>query len=254
MKRLLWISLLAASLISGAAEVVEGRVIKYPLNVRAGAGMKYTAVAQLTKDNPVKITAVSKEWLEIVPPENSRVWVSARLVKNGKLAGNVNLRSGPGTGYEAVGLGRRGAAVKVFGKATASGWVQIGTLPGVVFYVGRPAIEAKAEDLKKLPVFKAGSRPLPNQDLIALEGNFISEGKTVRRSGYLYESEDNIKTITHVLYQAKGEDLIPEYFVVPHRNKLDKFNGKKVMVMGEEYKVKNWDMPVLTVKKISEIK
>ena len=243
----------AFPLLINAAEVVEGRVIKYPLNVRAGAGMKYTAVAQLTKDNPVRIIAVGSEWLEIAAPENSRVWVLARLVKNGKLAANVNLRSGPGTGYEAVGLGRRGTAVKVHGKATASGWLQIDALKNTTFYVGRPAIEVDSNALKKLPKL-GGKRPLPNQDLITLEGNFISDGKTVRRSGYLYESEDNIKTITHVLYQVKGDELAPEYFVVPHREKLTGFNGKKVNVMGEEYKVKNWDMPVLVVKRIVESK
>ncbi|MBE6367230.1 MAG: hypothetical protein E7052_04900 [Lentisphaerae bacterium] len=243
----------AFPLLINAAEVVEGRVIKYPLNVRAGAGMKYTAVAQLTKDNPVRIIAVGSEWLEIAAPENSRVWVLARLVKNGKLAANVNLRSGPGTGYEAVGLGRRGTAVKVHGQATASGWLQIDALKNTTFYVGRPAIEVDSNALKKLPKL-GGKRPLPNQDLITLEGNFISDGKTVRRSGYLYESEDNIKTITHVLYQVKGDELAPEYFVVPHREKLTGFNGKKVNVMGEEYKVKNWDMPVLVVKRIVESK
>jgi len=171
----------------------------------------------------------------------------------GKLAANVNLRSGPGTGYEAVGLGRRGTAVKVHGQATASGWLQIDALKNTTFYVGRPAIEVDSNALKKLPKL-GGKRPLPNQDLITLEGNFISDGKTVRRSGYLYESEDNIKTITHVLYQVKGDELAPEYFVVPHREKLTGFNGKKVNVMGEEYKVKNWDMPVLVVKRIVESK
>ena len=47
------------------AAAVEGKVIKYPLNVRAGAGTQYTALVQLDKNTPVKITAVSDQWLAI---------------------------------------------------------------------------------------------------------------------------------------------------------------------------------------------
>lgn len=248
--RLFTAFLTVMALSSAGTESVEGRVVKYPLNVRAGAGTKYTAVAQLDKNNPVEIVAVNPKWLAIKPPANSRLYVQKRYIKNGKLASNVNLRSGPGTGYEAVGLGKRGMALKTFGKATPSGWVAIAPPEtGVMFYVGRPAVEADAKLLKKLPGFKApGGRPLPNEELIQLEGNFTTPGKAVTLTGYLYAEQQHIKALTHVLYKAKGDDLVPECFIMPNRNNLDRFNEKEVTIIGESYKVKNWTMPVLIVK------
>ena len=235
-----------------AAEPVEGMVVKYPLNVRAGAGMKYTAVAQLDKNNPVVITAVSPKWLAIKPPANSRVWVPIRYIKNGKLASTVNLRSGPGTGYEALGIGRRNLKVTVHGKATASGWIQITAPDHIAFYVGRPAIKADAEKLKKLPVFKApGGRALPNEELITLEGNFTSPGKNVSQTGYLYDTPTEIKSLTHVLFKEKAGELVPDAFIMSNRINLSKYNGKKVKVTGELFKVKNWDKPVIILKIIT---
>ena len=253
MKTLLSVLLVVAlNTFNAAAESksVSGRVIKYPLNVRAGAGMKYTAVAQLAKHNPVEITAVHPKWLAIKPPANSRVWVQARFVKKGRLLSNVNLRSGPSTGYEPLGTGRRGTRVTVHGKPTPAGWVSISAPEYISFYVGRPAIEADEKALAGLPKFNApGGKPLPNEELIQLEGNFTSAGKNVRITGYIYEEKQNsIKAISHVFYEAKGEELVPRCFVMPNRQKLDKFNEKKVMIIGESYKVKNWQLPVVIVK------
>lgn len=236
---------------------VQGRVVKYPLNVRAGAGVKYTAVAQLAKNNPVKIIAVHPKWLKIEPPENCLVYVQKRFIRNGKLATNVNLRSGPGIGYEAVGLGKRGSSVKTHGKATPAGWIAI-TPPenSTVFYVGKPAVEADDAALKKLPRFAApGGKVLPNEELIQLEGNFTTPGKNVTIKGYLYaEPQKSIKALTHVLYEAQGDTLVPKYFIMPNRYDLKRFNEKEVTVIGECYKVKNWTMPVVIVKIVREVK
>ena len=246
---------LLMAMIGSAAETVQGRVIKYPLNVRAGAGMKYTAVAQLTKNNPVEITAVHPKWLAIKPPANTRVWVQKRYIKNNKLSANVNLRSGPSTGYEALGTGRRGMAAKALDKATPSGWVQIAAPEHIPFYVGRPAVEADEKALAKLPKFNApGGRPLPNDDLIKLEGNFTTPGKSVKLTGYIYEEKTSIDVITHVLYEAKGEELVPKCFIMPNRLNLKKFNEKQVTIHGDSYKVKNWTMPVVVLKVINNAK
>lgn len=243
---------LSCTMLLTAAEAVTGKVIKYPLNIRAGAGINYTKLVQLNKNAPVKIVAVSDQWLAILPPEGSRVYVAARYVKNNQLTANVNFRSGPSTGYEALGSGRKGMKVKTIGKPTPSGWIAISSPDNLQFYAGRPAIEADPEALKKLPRFKApGGRPLPNKELINLEGNFVSTAKDVTLTGYVYASEDNIKAITHVLYQVKGEELQPKYFLMQNRADLSKFDGKKVKLHGESYKVKNWDMPIVIVKNVS---
>ena len=233
------------------SEAVTGLVKKYPLNVRAGAGTKYTALIQLDKNHQVTIRKVSREWLAIAPPENTRVWVLQQFIKNGRLTSGVNFRSGPGTGYEALGTGKRGMKVEVIGKATPSGWIQIAAPESLDFYIGRPAVEVKTEQLKKLPVFKVPmGRQLPNKELITLEGNFTSPGKPVTVSGYVYsEEKSHINSVSHVFYELKGEsDLIPKYLVMPNRNDLDKFKDKKVTLIGDSYNVKNWQLPLLVVK------
>ena len=248
MKKFCLLLFLFCALGVSAAEkqFVEGRVIKYPLNVRAGGSTRYTVVAKLTKFNPVRIVGVGKDFLQIVPPANSRVWVMARYVKNNKLTATVNLRSGPGSGYEAVGTGRRGLSVKVAGKATPGGWIPLAVPENsAVFYVGRLAVEADAKKLANLPVFTSPGPVLPNIPLINLEGNFTSPGKSITAQGYIYK--EGAKPITHALFEAKGDDLIPKYFLLPARNKINAPEGSVVKIYGDCYQVKNWDMPVVVV-------
>ena len=250
-KTLIAIAVLSTIIAFAAENSVKGKVLKHPLNVRAGAGTKYTALLQLDKDYEVVITGVSKQWLAIKPPENTRVWVLKEYIRNGKLTRNINFRSGPGTGYEAVGIGRGGTKVKTHGKATRSGWVQV-TAPGnITLYVGRPAITADKKALNKLPKFKVPTgKPLPNEELINLEGNFLAPGRDITVTGYVYaEKQSHLKTVTHVFYEPSGEeDLTARYMVMPNRNDLDKYKDKKVKLIGEYYKVKGWKLPLLVVK------
>ncbi len=226
---------------------VVGIVKKAPLNVRAGMGLEYTPVAKLALKNPVAITAAGKDWLEIRPTENSCAWVLKRYIRDGKLTANVNLRSGPGVGYESLGIGRGGTPVSEIGEPTAAGWIKIRAFYSLRMYVGRPAIEVDEADLAKLPKLIDRKLPPPDRDLILLEGNFSAPGKAVTMTGYLYTSEDNIKAITHVLYEEKKSELEPAAFVVPTRIKLTALNEKKVRLSGTQYPVAGWELPVIVV-------
>ncbi len=252
MKNILIVIAVSAAFITFAAgNSVKGKVQKHPLNVRAGAGTKYTALLQLDKDYEVVITGISKQWLRIAPPENTRVWVLKEYIRNGKLTRNVNFRSGPSTGYEAVGTGKRGMKVVVHGKATRSGWVQISAPDNIALYVGRPAIAADKKNLNKLPKFKVPTgKPLPSEELINLEGNFLAPAKDITVTGYVYaENKSHLKTVSHVFYEPSGEeDLIAKYMVMPKGNDLEKFKDKKVRISGEYYRVKGWKLPLLVVK------
>ena len=211
----------------------------------------YTALLQLDKGYEVTITAASSQWLKIAPPENTRVWVLKEFISKGRLSRNVNFRSGPGTGYEAIGIGKRGTKVTIHGKATQSGWVQISAPANVDLYVGRPAIAVDAKSLAKLPKFKFPTgKPLPNQELINLEGNFLAPGKNITVTGYVYaEKSSHLKSVSHVFYEAgSGDNLTPRYMVMPKRNDLEKFKDKPVRIIGEFYRVKGWKLPLLIVK------
>lgn len=235
-----------------AVNVVDGRVVKYPLNVRAGAGTNYNIVGKLTKHNPVRIVAVGKNWLKIAAPANCRVWVMEKFIKNNRFTANVNLRSGPGVGFERVGSGLKGSQVKIGGKATASGWVPIVPPGNVFFYVGLPAIEADAQSLAKLPKF-TGSGPRPaNKTLCAIESSLTAPVAAVKASGYIYK--EGKAPVTHVLFIAGKKDLQPKYFLMPGGKPITVADGEEVQISGDLYKVQNWAMPLIIVKNIRVVK
>lgn len=76
MKKILAVilSVSCAFMLCAAEKSVKGKVSKTPPQCRV-ARNRLTALLQLDKDYEVTITGVSKQWLAIKPPENSRVWV-----------------------------------------------------------------------------------------------------------------------------------------------------------------------------------
>ncbi|MBO5722104.1 MAG: hypothetical protein J6S19_03210, partial [Lentisphaeria bacterium] len=112
---------------------------------------------------------------------------------------------------------------------------------------------ADKKALARLPKLQEpSSKPLPNEELIKLEGNFLTASKDITVTGYVYaEKQSYLKTVSHVFYELVGEEnLIPRYMVMPNRNDLDKFKDKKVRILGEFYKVKGWKLPLLIVKTV----
>ena len=158
-----WMILMVFSLTLSAAPLVPvtGSVVKDKLNIRSGPGTEYTVVGMLFKDNQVAVTAAGKDWLEIRAPEITATWIMARYLKNGRLTAGVILRSGPGIGYEKMGIARAGMTVKTAGQVTAGGWVMIQPFYWTRAYVGRPAIKADEAALAKLPPLP---RPGPPAD------------------------------------------------------------------------------------------
>jgi len=251
-----WLLLVPVSLPSPAAPLapVAGRVVKAPVNVRAGAGMDYTIVGKLAMNNPVAITAVGKEWLEIRPPENTAVWALEQYIRNRKFTTNANLRAGPGIGYETLGTARAGLPVATVGQATAAGWIMIQPYYWMRVYVGRGAIAADAAELARLPALPGERKPLPMKELAKLEGNFTRAGQAVHLTGYLYPSEDRKSAVTHVLYREKGAELEPAAFVVSYGLNLTGFQEKKVSISGTQYPVANWDLPVVIAFRVQAVK
>ena len=250
---LLFLFVLSAAALSGAPLTpVRGRVVKAPLNVRAGAGMEYTVVGRLALNNPVEITAVGKEWLEIRAPENTATWIMARYIRNNHLTCGVVLRAGPGIGYEALGSAKAGMTVKVEGQTTPGGWVLIRPFYWTRVYVGRKAVEADEKVLAGLPPLPRPA-PRPRKEIAKLESCFSKPPELqVAMTGYLYPAESGKSAITHVLYQEqeKSDELVPAAFVAPLEGDWSKFNEKKVTVTGCRGVNTSWDLPILIADKI----
>ena len=116
-----------------------------PLNVRSGPGTSYERVGSLKKGTEVTILSTQDDWYEISAGSVTG-YVSAQYIsldgtvtqdntvtQDGLvIAGPLNVRSGPGTGYSRVGSLSLGATISVLG--SSNGWYQIstGSLTGYV--------------------------------------------------------------------------------------------------------------------------
>lgn len=249
----LWMVLTFVSLTLAAAPLVPvtGRVVKAPLNVRAGAGKEYTVVGRLPLNSEVAITAVGKDWLEIRAPENTAAWVMARYIRKNRFTAGVILRSGPGIGYEKVGSAGSGVSVQPDGQTTPNGWVLVKPFYWMRVYVGRPAVEADEAALAKLPPLPRQSAPA-SKAVTKLELSFTKpEEPGAALTGHLYPLDDAKSAITHVLHIEKGGELVPAAFAASFGPDLKPFQEKHVTLRGVKGEIKGWDLPVLIVTSVS---
>jgi len=98
----------------------------------------------------IRLTASGKtsgDWLEVQAPDFISGWVYGELVRDGVIAAStVKVRSGPGIGYEALGILTRGEAVVVRGRR--GDWVEVGGQPSLLVWIERAMVaEGAAVDL-----------------------------------------------------------------------------------------------------------
>ena len=117
------------------------------VNVRSGPGTGYDSLGQLDAGAIIKITARDSQatWYQILYPaaQQGRGWVAAQYVTvaqgtqipldatptptgpTGRVIQRLNVRSGPGTTYDTLGLLEPGVAVSLIGKNSTGSWFQI---------------------------------------------------------------------------------------------------------------------------------
>jgi len=131
-------------------EPVSGLTL-WQVNVRAGPGVSFSLLGQINKDQPVSITALdaSGEWFEIIYPASSQNhgWVTAQFIQakdidklpvlglvtlpNGTpapqahLTQKLNVRSGPGSSYDSLGILPKDSLVWLIGRNPSASWLLI---------------------------------------------------------------------------------------------------------------------------------
>ena len=120
------------------------------VNVRTGPGTGYTAIGRLKKGDVVEKTGTSGSWIKI-SYNGQTAYVSSSYVKETaapgtatavgyvQAAANVNVRSGPGTGYSKLGVLGKGEAVAKLG--TSGSWTKI-DFKGKIAYVKSQYLQA----------------------------------------------------------------------------------------------------------------
>lgn len=128
---------------AGTQVMITGKV-----NVRSGPGTSYTKLGQLAKDQVVNSLGTTGGWTQIEYQDGvayvSSVYVSAvgttagsstgSAVGQAQATGNVNVRSGPGTGYSKLGQLKRGETISY--TAVSGGWYEVEYQDGVAYVSG----------------------------------------------------------------------------------------------------------------------
>jgi uncharacterized protein YraI len=169
--------------------------------VRAGPATSYASLGLLNQDTPVQVIGSDPtgEWYRILYPSapQGSGWVAARYVQlpagaevpreatptpsgpTGQVLQRLNVRSGPGTGFETLGMLEAGTQVSLHGKNGTASWFRIAypSGPGGYGWVTAQYIQTEAAaDLPVLDDFgnvvtpgaeagEAGPAPIPTATL-----------------------------------------------------------------------------------------
>ena len=137
-----WFLLLSAVAVSilGASPVpvqltVKGKVnVADFLNVRLGPGLRHPVIGRLVPDQEVEIVKIMGNWLELKAPETLKIYVSeARIGADGKLSGELNMRSRMDINAPTYGILPKGSVVKKLDERR-NGWVRIAPPESIRIY------------------------------------------------------------------------------------------------------------------------
>lgn len=249
------------------------RVVADRVNIRARPDTRSEVVAQVNAGDTVMALNAASNWVEILPPEAAALWVHKDFVRDGRvIAGELNVRGGPGINYSVVGSLRRGDDIRVletFGEwlrvaspsVQASVWISRDYLEPVAPPPPPPAFKAQPPDPPPridapLPVALAATPEAPEQTppppedwpLIPLEG----QGRRVQREGILRRA--GLFTTYPSRYRLDGvggDDGRTLCFIYGSADLLGEKLGRRMLVEGHEYWVRDADYPVVVPKRIA---
>ena len=115
---------------------IKGKVnVSDFLNVRLGPGLRHPVTGRLNPDQEIEIIRIAGSWLEIKAPENLKIYVSeARVNLEGKLSGELNMRSRMDAAAPSYGLLPAGTVVKRLPERR-NGWLRIAPPEDLKVYV-----------------------------------------------------------------------------------------------------------------------
>jgi uncharacterized protein YraI len=167
---------------SATPQSIQG-TLTIKVNVRSGPAISYAALGQLDSGVKVQITGrdATGTWYRILYPSasNGIGWVAAQYVQlaagtqvpldvtptpagpQGRVLQLLNVRSGPGTSFDSLGMLQPNTTVALTGKDATAAWFQISYpgAPGGHAWVTAQYIQTEASGA--LPVLDAYGTPVP---------------------------------------------------------------------------------------------
>lgn len=130
-------------------------VLNDHVNLRAKPRAEAEVAGQVNKGTNLEWRGESGEWLSVTPPESVGLWVSADFIKDGKAADKLNVRSGPGINYPAVGnLAKDEPVVE---RSTMGQWMEIAPPRSAVLWVHRDYVKPLTDGAPLPPAVSPGS-------------------------------------------------------------------------------------------------
>lgn len=135
------------------------RVVADSVNLRAGAGVDYEVVGQVSRGDVLDALGAEGEWIQVRPPTGMCLWVYAQLVRDSVAAARVMVRSGPGINYRVTGVLQKGDPVTVVGASAGGDWLKIEAPTGCALWVNSRYVET----VKQSPDSPPRSEPPPRE-------------------------------------------------------------------------------------------
>ena len=158
MKRWALIIAGAAWVLAAAAqtpETMQVRVHGSRVNLRAKPALDAEPLGQVTDGALLTAKSVRDDWVEVVPPEQTALWVHKDFIKDQKVAAEkLYVRTGPSINHTVVATMLRGESLTVRGEFQE--WVKIAPPPQASFWVARKLVDV-------VPASKAPPQPVSMQ-------------------------------------------------------------------------------------------
>ncbi len=247
------------------AATVKGKVnVSDFLNVRLGPGLRHPVTGRLNAGQEVEIIRIAGNWLELKAPENLKIYVSeARVNVEGKLTGELNMRSRMDVSAPTYGILPKGTVVKRLDERR-NGWVRIVPPADLKVYVaaicvkfdrskfdekGNPVTAAKSEAEAEIPAAEVKAEaPAETQTKAVEEVKAPAvEAEKVPETGKLVQKTDAppipetanaapLKTMTGVAVKwqyAKSEETAIAFLDQPNGKNQAFITGKTPEVQKE---------------------
>ena len=136
---------------AGLLPAAPQRVVPGGADLRAAPSDTAFVVTQMLGGEAVDVCGdTSATWVSVVPPDRVSLWMYGDLVRNGTvIAPKVEVRSGPGINYEAVGLVAKGIALTVRGNQGP--WIEIAPPAGCQLWLKRSRLMDDGRVLESVP-------------------------------------------------------------------------------------------------------
>lgn len=254
------------------ADAVEGTVKANVLNVRVRPGEKYALVAEMSRNEKVKVVNFEKGWYEIAAPAKSSVWISTAFVKDGAVAKKAYLRTGPSVACASYAMSaEEGSKIEVL-DSTQEGWLRISPPEGLTGWINAEFVDVapvnpdalKNEKKENLNTGKPTDKGKgAKNDSSQIKEN-QADGKTpftgatarvVSYEGFLIAVDANAANagVTHVLASRTNGQYFPLCYVFSKKMNLKLWEGRKIQATGQERWVKDWQRPVVELEMVNSL-